>query len=130
MSELPPLSTPELGVLASSTSENCGNTCFGQEPEEPGFWERTAMRLFPLQPAEIPEGVVGEDVITNRTWINFSLVDRIRILVSGRVFVETKLVTEKVVGQAVGQSEASVLAPRWMVRLMGGSQTTEGGSQR
>lgn len=55
---------------------------------------------------------VQRDGLVNHTTIEFSFIDRLRILISGKVKVTTKTATEGVIGVHVTASSVSVQPPK------------------
>ena len=79
--------------------------------------DRLRWRLFPGGIPELPEAPAAyRDVLHCDTECYFGWRDRLRILVSGRVMVMTRTVTENMIGGCVTASIANVLAPRFMRR--------------
>ncbi len=61
--------------------------------------ERLRFKLFPDRYCPLPEAsAVHKDCVVIRTVVVLSALDRLRVLWSGRVTVETKTVTENIVG--------------------------------
>lgn len=79
----------------------------------PAKWrERVRNFLFPQPYAMTPETDFEiADVVDSRTFLNFSLADRVKILFTGRVFVEVRTATENEVGRTKSTSIVSVLPP-------------------
>lgn len=64
-------------------------------------------KLFPFEPCPLPDAPASfQDVVITRTKIFVSFADRLRILFTGKAEVETRTVTENIVG---GTRTASVL---------------------
>jgi uncharacterized membrane protein len=64
-----------------------------------GWRERLWWKLFPARLPVLPEAPYHwKDVIHVRTSSTLSWADRLRVLVLGRVVVETRIVTENTVG--------------------------------
>jgi hypothetical protein len=78
--------------------------------ETPWTWrERLRFKLFPTQHCDLPKApAVYKDVVVVRTVVSLSALDRLRVLLSGRLTVETRTVTEHLVG---GSLTASVAYP-------------------
>lgn len=45
------------------------------------------------------------------------MLDRLRVLVSGRIRIESRTVTENIIGESKTKSVFEALAPRWWDRL-------------
>lgn len=81
--------------------------------DTPWTWrERLGAKLFPRAFADLPmpKDFHAEDVVTCRTAVSLSWRDRLRVLVSGRLWVETRTATEYVVGRSETTSTAY---PTW-----------------
>jgi len=77
-----------------------------------GRKERLRFWLFPKNYKALPEApFTHKDVMTTRTICVFGFVDRLRILVSGRTFVETRTVCENEVGDCKTNGSVFVLSP-------------------
>ncbi len=79
--------------------------------------EKLGRRLFPRtvpNPRE-PKFPVRDCVFTNVS-AEFSFIDRLRILVSGRVRVEVRVETENKPGQTCGNAVVDVQPPKWLER--------------
>lgn len=68
--------------------------------EYQGTWrERLRFKLFPSRYCPLPEAPASHlDCVVIRTTVVMGWMDRLRVLLSGRLTVETKTVTEHVVG--------------------------------
>ena len=69
--------------------------------DTPWTWrERLRFKLFPGRYCDLPEApATHQDCLTIRTVVVLGWLDRLRLLFSGRLTVETKTVTENMVGQ-------------------------------
>lgn len=70
--------------------------------------------LFPSQYLDLPEvkePTKFQDVVVTKVTVEFSFLARLKILFSGRCLVETKTLTENLVGQCVTSSVAYPLPP-------------------
>ena len=76
--------------------------------ETPWTWrERLRFKLYPSRYCELPEAPASyEDCVVTKTVAVLSLLDRLRVLLSGRFVVETKTVTEHKVGACITASVA------------------------
>lgn len=62
--------------------------------------DRWRARLFPFTPCDLPEApATFKDVLVTKTRTELSWADRLRILVTGKVEVEVRVVTEHAVGE-------------------------------
>lgn len=79
-----------------------------------GRWswrDRLRFKLFPSQPCSLPRAPAAwKDVVVVTTVVGLSLPDRLRVLVSGMLKVQTRTVTEHIVGQSM---TSSVAYPIW-----------------
>lgn len=75
---------------------NTANAFF-VEPPPPTFMERLRGNLFPERAISNPE-MEHRDVFVCRTACHFAALDRIRILFTGKVMVETRTATENEIG--------------------------------
>lgn len=86
---------------------------------QPTWRDRLRWKLFPRTHCELPEvppGTTTKDCITIHTKCGLSIADRIRVLVSGRLEVTTRTVTQNEVGQSITSSACFPLGPKWMER--------------
>lgn len=83
----------------------------------PQWQERLGWKLFPQKHVDFPalKGTQRDGIVC-RTVTHFSIIDRIRILVSGKVEVTTKTSTENELGENKTCGEAVVMPPRWLSR--------------
>lgn len=80
--------------------------------------QKIARRLFPSKFVDVPEpdGKIkgyGE-VIVCKVIAELSFMDRIRVMLSGRVAVDLKIACEYAVGETKTNAESYPLPPRWM----------------
>jgi transposase InsO family protein len=88
------------------------NVDYCMAPDPTPFWKRHINRLFgPYHPPtpDLPEWAT--DGVSVDTRVNFSFVDRIRILFSGKVFVRSWTACENPPGRAESTSSAIVQSP-------------------
>lgn len=78
--------------------------------------ERIGWRLFPARHCDIPDKPGMRDCVVTRTTADLSFIDRLRVLVSGRIEVQAKTATENVVGAHATNAEFSVRPPSWLCR--------------
>ena len=74
-------------------------------PPPPRWHERLRARLF-LEPAIANPQMEHRDLFVCRTECRFSWTDRLRILLTGKVMVETRTATENVIGAHATKSIA------------------------
>ena len=68
-------------------------------PDPIPFKRRLYNRLFPWRPCDLPEAPYAyQDVVITKTRVSVSFVDRLRILITGKFEVESRTVTENIVG--------------------------------
>ena len=69
--------------------------------------DKLRSKLFPAHHLDMPEAPpTHKDVLVCRVTCCLSMLDRIRVLISGRLMVETKTVTENVIGNHITGSLA------------------------
>ncbi len=80
--------------------------------DTPWTWkEKLRFKLFPSKPCPLPDApATHEDVVVVITVVYLGVLDRMRVLVSGHLTIETRTVTEHVVGDA---RTSSVAYPSW-----------------
>lgn len=71
--------------------------------DTPWTWkERLRWKLFPSRHCSVPEATAQyADCVVTKTVCTLGLLDRLRVLCSGRFVVETKTVTEHIVGATI-----------------------------
>jgi len=81
--------------------------------DAPTLLERLWRRLFPARYREIPEDLEGfaPSYMITEVRIHLGWVDRLRILVSGNLRVETTTKTDVIITKMASQSTVTVLAP-------------------
>lgn len=76
--------------------------------------DRLRMKLYPPDYAITPDAPPAhKDVLISHCFGEISMLDRIRILISGRVKVESRTVTENIIGACVSNTKIYALPPRW-----------------
>ena len=92
-------------------NENTGGAFYA--PDTRNWWQRLLARLFPSQPRPHLEDVEGmapgylrTEVVAHLDW-----VDRLRVLVSGKVHISTSMRTDVNVIKVHGESAVWVEAP-------------------
>lgn len=76
--------------------------------DTPWTWrDRVRSRLLPTRYCDVPGAPAAyRDCVVVKTVASLSLLDRLRVLVTGKLIVETKTVTENIVGATVTASVA------------------------
>ena len=89
-----------------------GDDPHGYYVDTPSTWrERVWFRLFPSRYCELPDAPASyQDCVVTTVMVSLPWRDRLRVLVSGHLTVNTKTVTEHTVG---GTVTASVAYPSW-----------------
>lgn len=65
-----------------------------QTPKPKTFAQRVADRVFPFKPCDLPESPsTFKDVLISKSRSSLGVIDRLRVLVTGKVEVETRIVT-------------------------------------
>lgn len=78
-------------------------------PDPRTRWQKIIGRMFPGKHCFVPEDILHEeyhDCLHLTTVSDFSFWDRIRILITGRVTVRSKVITEGMIGKHVANSVA------------------------
>jgi hypothetical protein len=81
--------------------------------DTPWTWrDRLRWKFFPSRHCELPPNVPAhwEDVLVVKVTVKLGLVDRLRVLLSGVLVVDSRTVTEHKVGGNIG---TSVAYPAW-----------------
>lgn len=86
--------------------------------------ERIGWRLFPSRHCDMPDlpklktggQTATRDCLVAHTKVELSFLDRLRVLVSGRIEVVAKTVTENVIGENVTVAVFNVRPPGWLDR--------------
>lgn len=75
--------------------------------------DKIRWKLFPTRFCYLPEtSIIYKDVVTIRSYTNLSLIDRLRVLITGRIATESKTVTENEVGNCTSKSVLYILPPK------------------
>jgi hypothetical protein len=86
--------------------------------------DRLRFKLFPSRHCELPVAPARfADCVVVKTYISLSIVDRLRVLLTGTLVVETKTVTEHMVGGTVTSSVAYPDVPRKVRRQSAETET-------
>lgn len=82
----------------------------------PWTWrDRLRAALFPRRHCPLPSAPAEfQDCISCHVTAEVSLLDRFRVMASGRVHVEVKIVTEHTPGKQIAGSVFTALPPKWM----------------
>ncbi len=88
-----------------------GVTCL----RRPWTWkDKLRCKLFPPQHCGLPEAPpTHKDVLVCRVTSELSWRDRLRVLATGRIRVESRTVTENLIGRHITRSVFSALPPKW-----------------
>lgn len=69
--------------------------------------DRLRFKLFPYPHCELPEApAIFKDILEVRVDVGFSAVDRLRVLLTGKVRVRARVVCENKVGRSISSSVA------------------------
>ena len=76
--------------------------------DTPWTWrEKLRYRLMPSHPCPLPSAPAHyADCVVVTTVVGLSILDRLRVLLTGHLKVQTRTVTENIVGQSVTSSVA------------------------
>lgn len=90
--------------------------CFSSS--RPWTWrDKLRCKLFPPQHCDLPEApALFQDVLVCRVTSELSMLDRLRVLITGRIRVESRTVTENMMGSHRTKSIFSALPPKWWDR--------------
>lgn len=83
----------------------------------PQWQEKLGWKLFPSVYVDSPELPGMRDVMVSYTHVNLSFLDRIRVLISGKIEVTTKTATENVIGKVSTNCGFSARPPWWLDRI-------------
>lgn len=91
---------------------NTASDCYGLQPLT--FWQRVANRFFPQRHEPAPEDLEGfaPSYMVTDVYAVLDWKDRLRVLVSGRLRIETRTKTDVIVGRSESTSVVNVLPPR------------------
>lgn len=78
--------------------------------------EKLGWRLFPSNHCDIPDKIGMHDCVVTITRSELSFMDRLRVLVSGRIEVQSKTATENLVGSHATNAVLIVRPPYWLDR--------------
>lgn len=83
----------------------------------PTWRDHLRRRLFPYRHCELPDAPAQYvDCMTIRTVVVLRFIDRLRILLSGKLEVTTRTVTENKIGEHITASECYPMPPRLLER--------------
>jgi hypothetical protein len=95
------------------------NTC-GTASRKTTWRDHIRWKLFPWTPAHCPEPddkVKGNgDVVIVNVITTLSFGERLKVLCSGRIEVQSRIATEHVCGATKGLSVFNTLPPKWLDR--------------
>lgn len=83
----------------------------------PQWQENIGRKLFPNTYVDSPELPGMKDVMVSYTRVHLSFLDRIRVLISGKIEITTKTATENVIGAVTTNCGSSVRPPWWLERI-------------
>lgn len=91
---------------------NATSDCYGLAPLT--FWQRVANRFYPQHHEPAPEDLDGfaPSYMVTDVYVVLDWKDRLRLLVSGRLRVETRTKTDVIVRKTESTSVVNVLPPR------------------
>ncbi len=77
----------------------------GLAPDSRTWFQRLIDRMFPSEWCELPEAPASfEDVLHVSAGTRFSLIERLRVLATGRVEMRARIVCEKAPGATIANS--------------------------
>lgn len=79
--------------------------------------EKLGWKIFPNTYVDSPELPEMKDVIVSYTRVNLSFIDRLRVLISGKIEITTKTATENIIGAVKTNCGSSVRPPWWLDRV-------------
>lgn len=89
------------------------NTC-GRIDTSFTWKHRLRLKLFPPNYPDCPRAPENyKDVLHQNSVVELSFLDRIRILISGRIAIKSQTVTENLIGKCTGKVTVFVLPPEW-----------------
>jgi hypothetical protein len=95
----------------------------------PQWHEKLGWKLFPSHHIDLPEMPNRKDGLICHVTVQLSWLDRLRMLISGKLEVTAKTATENVIGANVTATGVSVIPPTWLRRHNDKDQATEGGEK-
>jgi len=88
----------------------------------PQWQEKLGWKLFPSNHIDLPEMPNRKDGLICHVTVQLSWLDRLRMLISGKLDVTAKTATENVIGANVTATGVSVIPPTWLQRHNAGSE--------
>lgn len=82
----------------------------------PQWQEKLGRKLFKKHHIDMPDLPGMKDCLVSRTVAHLSFVDRLKVLISGKIEVTTNTATEHVIGKTFTNSGVSVRPPGWLER--------------
>ena len=82
----------------------------------PQWQEKLGWILFPSNHIDLPEMPNRKDGLICHVTVQLSWLDRLRMLISGKLEVTAKTATENVIGANVTATGVSVIPPTWLQR--------------
>ena len=79
-------------------------------------WKRKIARLWPEKRLDFDKPNWAKSVITSTTQVRLSLINRIRVLFSGKIRIETQTAIEHDCGMAVSKSTAYPEYPDFLLK--------------
>ena len=79
-------------------------------------WKRKIARLWPEKRLDFDRPKWAKDVIVSTTQVRLSLIDRIRVLFSGKIRIDTHTAIEYDCGMAVAKSTAYPEYPDFLLK--------------
>lgn len=100
----------------NTNSESKVGVVYIAPPEPLSFMQRIGHYLFPRRYCDQPKfaGYIYPEMITIRTRVVLDWKDRIRVLVTGNLLIETRTACEHVVGNTQTQSMVEVQPPKFL----------------
>ena len=100
----------------NNSTQDTVNSC---QPFALPFWRRLTLKLFPKTQCPRPESpdFASVGMLIQRSQVTVTWDDRIRILLSGKILLETMTSTEFDVGRTTSVGVMSVPPPRWWPRF-------------
>lgn len=80
--------------------------------------DKIRWKLFPGKHVDVPDELMvsHKDMLVMRTTVCLSFVDRVKLLFTGKLAVQHKVVTENIIGHHISFSTVNVLPPKFLER--------------
>lgn len=79
--------------------------------------DKLRCKLFPPQHCDLPHAPpTHKDVLVCRVTVELDMLDRLRVLIAGRIRVESRTVTANLIGDHKTKSIFVALPPTWLAR--------------